>query len=100
QRGRVTECATDAAEQALAVRDGRGSSRRVGRRRRRGEEAHEETEFFDVAYRVKSGRGSRIGDAGRNRRKLAAARFTPLGLTCLVCDAPSDVVSVAREKGQ
>src|SRR6267378_6354020 len=100
ERGSVTESATDAAEQALAVRDRRGSSRRIGRRRRRREEAHEETEFFDVAYRVKSGRGSRIGDAVRNRRELAARSFIPLGLKQLVGDALLDVVRFAGEEEQ
>src|SRR2546423_9345171 len=78
QRGRVTQRATGAAEQALAVRDGRGSSRRIGRRRRRREEAHEETEFFDVAYRVKSGGGGPYGDGVPWRPRLATPALCPL----------------------
>src|SRR5882762_11675659 len=100
QRGRVTKRATGAAEQVPAVRDGRGSSRRIGRRRRRREETHEERELFDVAYRVKSGGGSRIGDAVRNRRELAARSFIPLGLKQLVGDALLDVVRFAGEEEQ
>src|SRR2546425_349193 len=97
QGGRVTERAPDTAKQALAARNRLGAARGIRRRRRGGEEAHEEGELFDGADPLEQRWFIEFGDIVRNGRKLAGWGLIPLRLKGLVGDAHFHVVCFTRE---
>ena len=96
----MAERAPDTAEQASPSRNGRGPSRRIGRRRRCREEAREEGELFDRTDRLKGRRAISLGHVVGNRNELASRGFIPLGLKELVGDTHLDVVRLAGENQQ
>src|SRR5712691_8953654 len=94
----MTERAPGTAEQVSPSSNGLGPSRRIGRRRRRSEEAREEGELFDRTDRIKGRLAVSLGHVVGNCIELARRGLIPLRLKELVGDTHLDVVRLAGEQ--
>src|SRR4029453_7963171 len=94
----MTERAAGTAEQVSPSCEGRGPSRRIGRRRRCSEEAREEGELFDRTDRIKGRLAVSLGHVVGNCIQLARRGFVPPGLKELVGYTHFDVIRLAGKQ--